>query len=139
MDTKGQVTAKRGAYLFANMLAKHGIVASPTSRSAAGADILATDGRHKKPWSIEVKTNNSCANFWLLGKKPKEYVSDTHFYVFVSIRSGKRIGESIDYYVVPSKVVARRMRPADPSWQTSSIHGDKIEEFHDNWGTFGGS
>jgi hypothetical protein len=136
MASKGQLTGMRGVYLVASMLAKHGLIASPTSRSAAGADILVTDGTFSSAWSIEVKTNNSSANFWLLGKNPTVPVSNSHVYVFVSIKSSKKTGETVEYYVVPSRIVAKRMRPPDPSWTTASIYRDKMLEYLDNWSVF---
>ena len=43
MYAKNQLTGMRGVYLVAAELARHGFIASPTSRSAQAADILATD------------------------------------------------------------------------------------------------
>jgi hypothetical protein len=134
MASKGQLTGMRGVYLAANMLAKHGLLASPTSRSAVGADILATDQMCANAWSIQVKTNNSSSNFWLLGKKTKEFVSESHVYVLVNIKTSKKTGESIEYFVVPSKVVARRMNAPDSDWP--AIYRDKVEDFRDGWSLF---
>ena len=43
MASKQQLTGMRGVYLVAAELSRLGLIASPTSRSAIGADILATD------------------------------------------------------------------------------------------------
>lgn len=40
MATKGQLTGMRGVYMVAAELSRGGLIASPTSRSATGADIL---------------------------------------------------------------------------------------------------
>ena len=47
----------RGVYLVAAELSKHGFIASPTSRGARAADILATDAECKRAFSVQVKPN----------------------------------------------------------------------------------
>jgi hypothetical protein len=42
MTSKAQTSGMRGVYLVASELARNGLITSPTSRSARGADILAT-------------------------------------------------------------------------------------------------
>lgn len=58
----------RGVYLVAAELSRLGFIASPTSRSARGADILATDQACARAFSVQVKTNAKNAGFWLVGK-----------------------------------------------------------------------
>lgn len=89
MASKGQLTGMRGVYLAAAELSKLGLIASPTSRSARGTDILATDQHCKKSWSIQVKTNARTHGFWLVGKTAKDTVSKTHIYVLINIRNSK--------------------------------------------------
>src|SRR3979490_1302873 len=84
MASKQQMTGMLGVYLTAVELVKRGFIVSPTSRSAMGADLLVTDQRCRKAWSVQVKTNASTANFWLVNSKTKDAVSATHVYVFVS-------------------------------------------------------
>ena len=98
MASKGQMSGMRGVYLVAAMLSKHNLIASPTSRSAYGADILVTDQKCTTAWSVQVKTNKSSANFWLISKKTKESVSKSHIYVLVNIRETKKDGETIEYF-----------------------------------------
>jgi hypothetical protein len=85
MASKGQMTGMLGVHLTAVELIKRGFVVSPTSRSAMGADLLITDQRCKKAWSVQVKTNAGTPNFWLVGSHAKEINSPTHVYVFVNI------------------------------------------------------
>jgi len=94
----------RGVYLVAAELSRHGFVASPTSRSARGADILATDLKCRRAFSVQVKTNASTFSFWLVGKHFKDAVSDTHIYVLVNLRD-----TATEFFVVPSRVVARKV------------------------------
>lgn len=79
------------------------LVVSPTSRSAAGADLLVTNQDCSFAWSVQVKTNRKPANFWLLGSQAKKIRSKSHIYVFVNIGDGKKPDE---FLVVPSNYVA---------------------------------
>ncbi len=123
------MTGMQGVYLVAAALTKWGLVVSPTSRSAFGADLLVTDQNCKRAWSVQVKTNVGRPNNWLLSKHSFETKSDTHVYV------------PPDFYVVPSWVLARRMRKTPPRGRTRSIFyyipRVKVLEFKDKWGAFG--
>jgi hypothetical protein len=98
MASKQQLTGMRGVYLVASELSRLGFIASPTSRSAIGADILVTDQSCKNTFSVQVKTNTRTFNFWLLTKKVKEQVSGKHIYVLVNLRH-KKSGETIEYFM----------------------------------------
>ena len=127
------MTGMRGVYLVAAELSRLGFIASPTSRSAIGADILATNQSCTKAFSVQVKTNASSFGFWLLGKKAKTMVSRTHIYVLVNIRS-KKDGETIEYFVVPSKIVAEKMILSETWCQLNIIHA---KPYQDKWSSFG--
>ena len=102
MASKEQLTGMRGAYLVAAELARRGYIASPTSRSAMGADLLVTDAKMQRAYSVQVKTNAQTFNFWLVGKHATEVASDSYIYVLVSIREKpKGGGKDIQYFVVP--------------------------------------
>jgi len=134
MASKGQLTGMRGVYLVAAELAARGFIASPTSRSAAGADLLVTDQEQQRAFSVDVKTNGKPASFWLVGARTEKLKSPTHVYVFVNLRkSGQH-----DFFVVPSEVVAANVK-------TSVSASGKWYEFHqihgiphkDGWRLFG--
>jgi len=103
MISKNQQTGMHGVYLVAAELTKLGYITTLTSRNLFGADILLTDSGCKKAWSIQVKTNTSTFSFWLLNKKSRKLKSKTHIYVFVNLK------EPVEYFIVPSKVVADKM------------------------------
>jgi hypothetical protein len=105
MSSKKQLTGMRGVYLVAAEMAGHGFIASPTSRSARGADILCTDPECKRAFSVQVKTKSTQASYWLLSSDYKRFVSDSHIYVFVSIKEG---GLPAEFFIIPSKVVAKK-------------------------------
>jgi hypothetical protein len=137
MASRQQLTGMRGVYLVAAELSRLGFIASPTSRSAIGADILATDQTCRRAFSVQVKTNASKGNFWLLSKKTQEMVSKSHIYVlvYVNINGGQ---ELIEYYVVPSKVVAAKMVRAEREktvWH--SISRKAVLKYRDKWSVFG--
>jgi hypothetical protein len=139
MTLAKQLTGMRGVYLVAAELSRMGLIASPTSRSAIGADILATDQKCQKTYSVQVKTNATTFSFWLVGSKAHEIVSPQHIYVFVNLKRG-RTGENIEYFVVPSRVVARKTTVATSrtgrrsEWH--SFYRVDAEPYRDKWELF---
>lgn len=137
MASKGQLTGMAGVYLVAAELSRRGFIVSPTSRSAHGTDLLTTDLRARRTFAIEVKTNARTFGFWLLGSKAKEIKSETLIYAFVNLRK-----DSIEYFLVPSRVVARHVKVSLPTktrkttWY--SIHMPKVANYRDNWTVFEG-
>ena len=134
---KGQLTGMRGVYLVAAELSRLGLIASPTSRSAVGADILVADKACSKSFSVQVKTNARTFRFWLVGKKVSEIVSETHLYALVNIRKQKGM-EVVDYYIVPSKIIAKKFRysKAKTGSEWYSFYLEDAEKFKDNWNAF---
>ncbi len=134
MTSKAQMTGMRGVYLVAAELSKRGFIALPTSRNASGADILVTDQKCKRAYSVQVKTNAVTHSFWLIGKKAKETISDSHIYVLVNIKQNKKSGETIEYFIVPSKQLSRGgYHKGD--WP--NISRDKILKYQNKWEAFG--
>ena len=131
------MTGMRGVYLVAAELSRLGFIASPTSRSAIGADILVTDQACQRAYSVQVKTNAKTFGFWLMNKRSHKQISPTHIYAFVNIR--KKGGEdSVEYYVVPSKVVSENIIESEsPSGKWYSVYLKAIEGYRDNWSVFG--
>jgi hypothetical protein len=117
-------------------LSKLGFIAAPTSRSAAGADLLVTDQKCRRSFSVQVKTNSRSFGFWLVGNKVKEMASVNHIYVLVNIRKHKSGGETIEYFVVPSQKLSRRSG-REGVWP--SIFRKRILECQDDWSVFGRS
>lgn len=142
MSLAKQLTGMRGVYLVAAELSRLGFIASPTSRSAIGADILATDQSCSKTFSVQVKTSARTFGFWLLSSKARTMVSAKHIYVFVNLRARKD-GETIEYFVVPSKVVAAKMKSgtsvtrAWTEWHQFNL-ADALR-YRDKWSVFGRS
>jgi hypothetical protein len=135
MPAKGQMTGMLGVYLVAAELSKRGFIVSPTSRSAAGADLLVTDQACKKAWSIQVKTNSGRPNFWLVGAHVGRMKSDSHMYVFVN----NARGEKPEYLVAPSdhvaKMVFHSVSSKGSEWYSFST-SDRLME-SEGWEMFG--
>jgi len=102
---KAQITGMLGVYLAAAELTNRGFIVSPTSRSAAGADLLVADQECQRAFSIQVKTQRKAANYWLVGSQARKINSPTHIYVFINLKGDHRP----EYLVVPSSVVAEKM------------------------------
>jgi len=94
----------RGVYLAAAELARRGFTVSPTTRSAAGADLLITDDSCRNAYSIQVKTITGGRDYWLLNSKAGAIASDSHLYLFVDIRDREH---TVEYFIVPSKKVSK--------------------------------
>ena len=138
------MTGMQGVFLVAAELTRHGLTASPTSRSSFGADILATDRECKRAWSVQVKTNAGSASFWLLHKHCSEVKSTSHVYVLVNLRQkNQRSKLNPEFYVVPSRVLAARMRTTPPRGTTGSVFYSisraKIEMYKERWAVFEGA
>ena len=132
---KQQLTGMTGVYLVAAELSRRGFIASPTSRSAQGADILVTDVECKKSFAVQVKSNARTFGFWLLGAKAKTFQSKTLIYAFVNLRKDRT-----DIYLVPSIFVAKNFNVSKPSktrqpaWH--AIRLGQVEKYKDNWKIF---
>lgn len=119
MANKGQMTGMLGVYLVAAELSRRGFIVSPTSRSAAGADLLVTDQACQKAWSVQVKTNSARPNFWLVGAHAQQIKSDSHMYVFVNNARGDK----------PEFVVARSEHVAAKVYHSVASKGSEWYSF----------
>ena len=137
MSSKAQQTGMTGVYLVAAQLANRGLIASPTSRSAFGADILLTDQLFSKSYSVQVKTNSKPASACFLNEKSKEIVGKNHVYVFVNLTKTE-LSLNADYYIVPSKVVSKYMQKVKrPNSTLYFFYFKDAGEYKDKWSVFG--
>lgn len=134
MANEGQITGMRGVYLVAAELSREGLIVSPTSRSAKGADIVVTDQKCQKTYSVQVKTNATTFNFWLVGEHAKEMKSDTYIYVFVNLKN-KKGNDVIEYFVVPSKIVAENIE-TDKQGKWESFYYKNAKKYDKGWSIF---
>ena len=139
--SNAQMNGMRGVFLVAAELARRGLITSPTSRSARGADILTTAPDLSKAFSVEVKTTTN-NKFWQLSTHAKCTTAASHVYVFVRIRKWKSKEEVITYYPVSSKLVAEKSRLPNPERRRQYRKGysmdlHEVEEFENKWSIFG--
>jgi len=130
----GQITGMRGVFLVAAQLARLGFIVSPTARNAAGADLLVSNQRCSKAFTVQVKANAKCGNNWLVGKRAKALSARTFIYVLVNNCSA----DAADLYVVPSKVVARHVhRIPRPRSTWYAVYRKSVAAYQDAWSLFG--
>jgi hypothetical protein len=122
----------QGVFLTAAELTHRGFIVSLTSRNAFGADLLVTDNQCQRPWSVQVKTNQSvAASFWLLSAHCENLNSDSHIYVFVGLKGNQRP----QFLVVPSSVVAANVckeRTKSGVWYSFAC-GTKWDHKEEGW------
>jgi hypothetical protein len=72
-----------------------------------------------------------------LSKNAKEQISKSHIYVLVNIK-GKEGRETVEYYIVPSKVVGAKMGSGwSGAFQWHAINLKVIQSYKDKWSLFG--
>jgi len=116
-------------YLAAAELCRHGFNVIPTSRNMAGADLLITDDKCRIVWTCQVKVADRTTRRrrgWLIGRKAKDTASRTHAYIFVMLNRH----ESPDFYVVPSRLVARHQSGAA---SMPEFNLKRAEPFRNGW------
>lgn len=115
-----------GEYFVAAELSKKGYIASITLRNTKSVDILCSNSGATKTVGIQVKTNSSSYRNWLLSKKAEEYFADNLFYVFVNLNDNQK---HPDFFIVPSKVVARYITESHTNWlKTPGKKGQKHKD-----------
>lgn len=128
-----------GEYFVAGELSRRGIMASITLRNSESIDIHASTPEGKKLLAIQVKTNQFGKRIWPLGIKSETLQSENLFYVFVSLKSPD---ERADFFIVPSKIVAKRIKAEYALWlktpgKKGQAHNDNsIRNFSDLDGEF---
>ena len=138
------LTGVAGEYLVAGELSKKGYIASITLKNTREIDILVSNRDATKSVGIQVKsTRYSNARSWMLNEKSENYYADNLFYVFVNLKEGN---QRPDFFVVPSKVVAKHITKSHKKWlkkpnrsggkhKDSSMRkfSDKEENYLERW------
>ena len=132
MGKSRQISGMRGVYLVAAKLSELGFIVSPTLRNAAGADLLVTDQKCKKAFTVQVKTNTSSGSFFLIGKSVAKTISPSHLYVLVDVRES--VAEGARFYVLRSKALSE-LGYLEGNWP--HVKFAVLEKYRDNWKQFG--
>ena len=132
-----------GEYFVAAELSRRGYIASITLRNTKGVDVLCSNSDASNTVGIQVKTNSGSRRSWILHQKAEDYFADNLFYVFVNLNNSQ---SHPDYFVVPSKDVAKYCKEGHASWLTTpakkgQVHRDTTmrkfddlkEEYLNRW------
>jgi len=107
------LTGVAGEYFVAAELAKRGYIASINLKNTRGIDILASNKDASKSIGIQVKTTRYNVYYWMLNEKAEDYYANNLFYVFVNLKGQS---QRPDFFIVPSKVVARYIKRSHKKW-----------------------
>jgi hypothetical protein len=123
----------QGVFLVAAELTRLGFIVSLTSRNAFGADLLITDQKCERSWSVQVKTNSQKMSFWLLSAHAEHIKSTTHIYVLVTLKGKERP----DFHVIPSEFVATHVYKQTTKSGTWYSFDQSDLPASENWEVFG--
>ena len=111
-----------GEYFVAAELSRLGYIASISLRNTRGIDILATNQDGSRSVTIQCKTSQKTKKRWVLNEKSENFVSPTHFYVFVLLGDA---GEHPQYHVVTSQDVANHLKADHERWLNTPGKGGR--------------
>ena len=120
----------RGVFLVAAELAQRSFIVSPTSRSARGVDLLATNLEGSRTFAVEVKSASN-STFWIVGQKAGEWVSRNNIFVFVKLSKDR---ERSRFFVVPSTSI-RKLIIRGTTF--TFVRRKDIARYEDRWSAFG--
>ncbi|MFN7988690.1 MAG: hypothetical protein U0529_14545 [Thermoanaerobaculia bacterium] len=134
MATKAQNSGMQGVYLAAAALSRQGLIVSPTARNAKGADLLVTDDECLHAFSVQVKTNRSKSNFWLVGEHARRLKAESHIYVLVNLLDASG---NFEAYVVPSVSLAPLVKKQEARASTWwYVEKSDLTAFKEAWHIF---
>ncbi len=116
-----------GEFAVLSQLALRGYDANMTLGRTKGVDILVSHPGTKKMYRLEVKTkyrtslkelhvskvHGTVKGGWMMGKKHESLIDPFLFYCFVIISEAK---SAFQFYIVPSRVVARYVKEQHEHW-----------------------
>ena len=133
------ITGIAGEYFVAGELSRRGFMASITLRNNDSIDIHASKISDSKIFAIQVKTSQYSNRKWPVGEKAEKLKADTVVYVFVVF---KAVNERPEYFIVPSKYVAERVKHEHQHWldtpgKKGQAHKEtSMRQFSDKQGEF---
>ncbi len=118
-------TGNAGEYFVAGELERRGFTCAVPMSNTKDFDILIINRNNNKQYAIQVKTTMHKKKSWMLSKKNEKLYADNIFYVFVSLNEL----ETPEFHVVPSKVVAEKIKEDHQNWlsvpgKNGKIHND---------------
>ena len=135
-------TGNSGEYFVAGELERRGFTCAVPMSNTKDFDILAINRETNNQYAIQVKTTSYKSKEWILGKKNEDLKGDNIVYVLVSLNEL----EVPEYHIVPSKVVADKIKKDHANWlKTPGRNGkqhndnsmikfsDKEDKYLNNW------
>ena len=118
-------TGNAGEYFVAGELERRVFTCAVPMSNTKDFDILIINRNNNKQYAIQVKTTMHKKKSWMLSKKNEKLYADNIFYVFVSLNEL----ETPEFHVVPSKVVAEKIKEDHQNWlsvpgKNGKIHND---------------
>ncbi len=129
-----------GEFAVLSQLALHGYDANMTLGRTKGVDILVSHPGTKKMYRLEVKTkyrtspkemhiskvHGTVKGGWMMDKKHESLIDSSLFYCFVIISETK---STFQFYIVPSRVVARYVKEQHEHWlREKNKEGKKVKD-----------
>ena len=115
-----------GEHHVLSQLLRRGWIAALAPSGAPNMDILVTDRNSKKLCAIQVKTRRGGiekGKGWPMRPKHESIIADDLFYVFVDL--GKQSTDPTNSYILPSMVVADRIRRDHRVWLATPGRGGR--------------
>lgn len=128
-----------GEYFVAAELTRRGYIASITLRNTKGIDILASNETASRQVGLQVKSSQRNSRAWMLSQKAEDYFADNLFYAFVNLKTEQ---ERPDFFIVPSKIVAKSVKDSHAHWlKEPGKHGQphkdsNVRKFQDHEGKY---
>ena len=114
-------TGNCGEYFVAAELERRGFTAAVPMSNTPDFDVLAVNRETNKQYAIQVKTTSFGNLKWILGPKSEHLEGDNIFYIFVHLHE---LGTP-EYYIIPSKVVAKDIRNGYTWWLSQTTKSGK--------------
>lgn len=108
-------TGNCGEYFVAAELERRGFTVALPLSNVKDYDLLAIDRSTHKQIAVQVKTTRHRKKEWVLTKKNEDMSGKSVYYIFVSLAGL----EQPEYHIVPSAVVAERIRSEHEKWLSS--------------------
>jgi len=113
MKIPKQLSGITGEYYVAAEFSRRGYLAAITLRNSDGVDILVSNIKGDKTFSIQVKTTQNKRK-WIWNKKVEEETSRNKYFVFVNIP--KDIDKHPEYFIVNSKALSECIKEGHQNW-----------------------
>lgn len=108
-----QLSGIAGEYYVAAELSRRGYLAAITLRNSEGVDILVSNSKGNKLFSIQVKTTQNKKK-WILSKKIEDEKAKNKFFVFVNIP--ENINLMPDYCIINSEKLSEKIYNGHRNW-----------------------